>query len=154
MKGLNSRDFTFSLDNKWTAAQQLDHICRSVSPLAIAFSFPKFVIRILFGKANRPSRCYDELVEKYSSKLEKGGVASGKYIPKTIKSGQKEQLIHHLLEVLENLTKKIDKYNEQQLDDYVLPHPLLGKLTIREMLYFTVHHVEQHHKIILRNLGR
>ncbi len=128
IKGLNSRDFMFSLDNKWTAGQQLDHVFRSVSPLTMAFSLPKFVIRLLFGKANRTSMSYDELIKEYILKLESGGAATGRFIPKTVKLAQKEQLANHLLEVVAGLTKKIDKYTEQQLDDYILPHPLLGKI--------------------------
>jgi hypothetical protein len=35
----------------------------------------------------------------------------------------------------------------------VLPHPLLGKLTIREMLYFTVYHGEHHRLHTEQNLA-
>ncbi|MDP1746557.1 MAG: DinB family protein [Bacteroidota bacterium] len=154
IKGLSDQDFMFSFDNKWTAGQQLDHIVRSVSPLKMAFSLPKFVIRMLFGKANRPSKNYDDLVKKYMSKLETGGVATGRFVPQTISLDKKEQLTNSLLKVVKDLSQKIDKYSEAQLDEYLLPHPLLGKLTIREMLFFTIHHVEQHQKITLRNLGR
>jgi hypothetical protein len=34
----------------------------------------------------------------------------------------------------------------------ILPHPLLGKITIREMLYFTAYHVQHHENIIKRDL--
>ncbi len=67
---------------------------------------------------------------------------------------KKEQLTNSLLKIVKDLSKKIDKYSEVELDEYLLPHPLLGKLTVREMLFFTIHHVEQHQKITLRNLGR
>jgi hypothetical protein len=30
------------------------------------------------------------------------------------------------------------------LDEYLLPHPLIGKLTIREILYFTIYHNLRH----------
>ncbi|MES2394669.1 MAG: DinB family protein [Bacteroidota bacterium] len=154
IKGLSDKDFMFSFENKWTAGQQLDHIVRSVSPLKMAFSLPKFAIRMLFGKANRPSKNYDDLVKKYMLKLETGGVATGSFVPQTIGLDKKEQLTNSLLIVVKDLSKKIDKYSEAELDEYLLPHPLLGKLTIREMLFFTIHHVEQHQKITLRNLGR
>lgn len=154
IKGLNDQDFMFSFDNKWTAGQQLDHIVRSVSPLKIAFSLPKFVIRMLFGKANRPSKNYDDLVQNYMLKLETGGVATGRFVPQAMGLDKKELLTNSLLKVVKDLSKKIDKYSEAELDEYLLPHPLLGKLTVREMLFFTIHHVEQHQKITLRNLGR
>ncbi|MFN2437645.1 MAG: hypothetical protein ABR503_00495 [Chitinophagaceae bacterium] len=50
------------------------------------------------------------------------------------------------------LCKILNKYSEEEIDRFVLPHPLLGKLTLREMMYFTIYHVEHHHKITIRNL--
>ena len=50
----------------------------------------------------------------------------------------------------EKLIAKIEKQTESDLDKYILPHPLLGKVTLREMLYFTIHHNE-HHLELLRN---
>ena len=153
IKSLNDSDFMFSFDSKWTAGQQLDHIVCSVSTLKMAFLFPKFAMRLLFGKANRPSKNYEDLVKKYAFKLENGGVATGRYVPRSINLDKKKQSIHQLLKLVQELTEKVDKFTEEQLDLYVLPHPLLGKLTVREMLFFTIHHVEQHHKITLRNLS-
>jgi hypothetical protein len=150
--GLNDTDFLFSFNNKWTAGQQLDHIYRSVAPVKMAFTLPKFIPGLLFGKANRPSRDYTSLVEKYKSKLETGGVASGRFVPPSISVNQKEKLKKQVLKTVNTLTKKINRYTEQQLDEYILPHPLLGKLTMREMLFFTIHHVEQHQAITSRNL--
>ena len=43
------------------------------------------------------------------------------------------------------------KLDEEDLDNYILPHPLIGKTTIREMLYFTIYHVQHHHKAIVDN---
>ena len=44
----------------------------------------------------------------------------------------------------------IIKNEIKDLDVYILPHPLLGKVTLREMLYFTIHHNE-HHLELLQN---
>ena len=46
------------------------------------------------------------------------------------------------------LSEKIDRFSETELDQFILPHPLLGKLTLREMIYFTIYHVEHHHSQI------
>ena len=40
------------------------------------------------------------------------------------------------------------------LDKYVLPHPLLGKVTLREMLYFTIHHNEHHLELLKAGLRK
>jgi hypothetical protein len=151
---LTDHDFLFSAHGKWTAGQQLDHICRSVAPLAQVMLLPKFVIRMVIGKANRPSKDYEGLVTKYQSKLADGGRAGGRFVPKYVAPEQKDKLKNKLLQSIATLCRRIDRYNEEELDHYILPHPLLGKLTLREMLYFTIYHVGHHRQLTLKYLGR
>lgn len=153
IQSLNESDFTFSKDGKWSGGQQIDHIYRSVSPLVQAFMLPKFVPGLLFGKANRPSKSYDELVSKYKEKLVNGVVATGQFVPPAIAYDKKEKLCKQVNSKVEKLCKQVNSFSEQQLDEYILPHPLLGKLTVREMLYFTMHHVNQHLEITKGNLS-
>ena len=44
---------------------------------------------------------------------------------------------------------------KKQLDHYLLPHPLLGKITLREMLFFSAYHIQHHTKFwkIARDLN-
>jgi hypothetical protein len=128
---LSDADFEFSANEKWTAGQQLDHLCRSVNPLLQAFMMPKVVLGTMFGKADKQSMSYDVLVAKYQGLLANGGKASGKFIPETIGVNQKEMLRNNLLKAIESLTKKVAKFSENDLDKYLLPHPLIGKLTLR-----------------------
>jgi hypothetical protein len=144
MLALNDRDFMYLPEGKWNAGQQLDHIIRAVSPLATGLRLPKFIVRLVFGKANRPSKTYEELVQKYLAKLEDGGKARGRFIPKQIKFNEKEKYTKQLLALVAELKKNINNYSEDQLDNYILPHPLLGKVTMREMMYFTIYHAEHH----------
>jgi hypothetical protein len=58
-----------------------------------------------------------------------------------------------LSRLLRKLESKISRYPEKKLDSLILPHPLLGKLTLREMLYFTNYHVIHHHKLTNRDLN-
>jgi hypothetical protein len=102
----------------------------------------------MFGNANRPSKTYDELVEKYNSKLLIGGRASGPFVPKTISFEQKELLLEKYYKHKEKLISKITKISEEDLDKYILPHPLLGKITLREMLFFTIHHNVHHLELL------
>jgi DinB superfamily len=154
ISSLSDNDFLFSANGKWTAGQQLDHIYRSVSAVKLGLTLPKFLIRMIVGKANRPSKDYEALIAKYKLRLEAGGKASGRFIPKPVSADQKIKLKDKLLKVVNSLCNKIDNYSEKQLDHYILPHPLLGKLTIREMLYFTIYHAEHHRKLTLRNLEK
>ena len=144
ISSLNKEQFEVSPNGKWSAGQNLDHLIRAIKPLQLAYGLPKFALTILFGKANRPSRTYDELVIKYKTKLTAGGKASRPFIPPVVSFEKKDALIKKYVEQKQKLTLKIEKQSEADLDKYVLPHPLLGKVTLREMLYFTVHHNEHH----------
>lgn len=151
---LNEQDFMFTVENRWTAGQQFEHIIRGVSPVKMALSLPKFVPNLLFGKANRSSTDYESLVKKYQGKLATGSKAGGRFIPPEIEFNRRESLKNKLLKTVKDLTARVEKFSEAQLDEYILPHPILGKLTIREMLYFTIYHVQHHHKNALRNLEK
>ena len=134
-----------SYNEKWSPAQLIDHLVKSVSPVKSALSLPAFLLQFIFGKANRKSRTYDELVSRYHEKLKAGGKATGRFVP-TQKTVSVEKLSANLNNKVYLLVEKIDSFSESQIDQLVLPHPLLGKLTLREMLYFTIYHVQHHQK--------
>ncbi len=154
IRRLNNEEFMFAPQGKWNAGQQLDHLIKAVSPLAQGLRMPKFIIRFVFGKSNRPSKTYDELVKKYLLKLEAGGKASGRFIPSQILPAQKQKNIEKLLKRVKRLGLNIHSYSEQQLDTVILPHPLLGKITLREMMYFTIYHAKHHLRQAIKNAGK
>jgi len=152
IQALPQADFMNHYDSKWTAGQQLAHIIKSTSPVKTAFSLPPFLLKLVFGKANRPSRTYHELVEKYQSKLASGGKSTARFLPPDVSFNDREKLISKLQDVIDSLIYKVDKFSEPELDVLILPHPLLGKLTFREMLYFTIYHVGHHERHTRQNL--
>jgi len=148
ISSLNKEQFEATPEGKWSAGQNLDHLIRAMKPLQSAYGLPKFALRIMFGKTNRPSKTYNELVAKYKAKLAAGGRASGPFIPPFISFEKKDELIKKYAEQKQKLITKIEKQSEKDLDVYILPHPLLGKVTLREMLYFTIHHNEHHFELL------
>lgn len=148
LASLNEKEFLFHKENKWSAGQQLEHIYLAVQPVRLAFTIPHWLLRLVWGKANRKSRTYEELVAKYQLKLQNGGRASGRFVPKFVRLAQRDALLRKVKKEVAALLRKTDKKLEAELDAYVLPHPLLGKLTLREMLYFTDYHVQHHHKLV------
>lgn len=154
IQALTVDEFLFRKGEKWTAGQHADHIVKAISPVVMALGFPRFVPRLMFGKTNRRSKTYEGLVEKYQKKLAKGGKASGRFVPKEVDLQQKYFLPKQIMYYTDQLCKNIEKASEEELDGYILPHPLLGKLTFREMLYFTTYHVDHHSRIMKRDLGK
>jgi hypothetical protein len=152
MNSLSEKDFMYAPKEKWTAGQQLEHILLSVKPLVQVLMLPNFAIKMWFGKSNRQGKTYDELIAKYKSKLQLGGRASGRFVPKPVIFQQRTKLAEAIIQLINKLDKQFNKFSDKDLDEMILPHPLLGKLTLREMMYFTIYHVEHHLEIARRNL--
>ncbi len=144
IEGLDERAFLLAAEDKWSAGKQLDHMIKSVAPVNMAMALPNFIPALLFGKANRSSKTYEELVAKYKSRLADGGKAPAKFEPPFVPFEDKNKLINRLNQLVKALCKKINRSSEEDLDKNILPHPLLGKLTLREMLYFTAYHAAHH----------
>jgi hypothetical protein len=151
---LNKQEFNFAPIEKWNAGQQLDHLIRSIKPLNLAYGLPVAILRWRFGVANRPSKSYQGLVDKYESKLAGGGRASGRFIPTPVLYEEKEKLCRRYQQEKNKLIRKISNINEAVLDKYILPHPLLGMLTLREMLFFTIHHNHHHLNLMKKYLEK
>lgn len=152
--GMSEDEFLFSLNGeKWSAGQQIDHLCRSVAPLNKGLSAPEFALKAMFGKSDRPSQSYDDLVARYQAELASGGTASGQFLPETIPFDRKDELVSTLKDLVAKLCSRIEKWDESKFDILVLPHPLIGKLTFREMFYFTIYHAEHHHRHTMQNLA-
>jgi hypothetical protein len=152
---LSDEKFFYQPEGKWSPAQQVKHLIIAADNTRLAFALPKFIVRLYAGKPNRASRSYDELVAKYKLKLEQGGKASSRFIPKPILSGYgKQKMIDQFNNSMNKLVQAINsKWKENQLDQYIAPHPLLGKITLRELGYFTIHHTYHHMESIQKMSG-
>jgi len=142
-----------AIPGKWNAAEQMEHVYLCLRPIVLAFRLPKFMLPLLFGKANRESKSYEALVQAYQNKLQQGRKAPEVFIPKspaTFHATQKR--IEQVKGLVKTLIHQIDKHSESELDQMILPHPLLGKLTLREMASFAAYHVAHHHKQVEANL--
>ena len=154
IKALSDEDFLKVANGKWTAGQQLDHILKSVNVVRAAFEVPKYVLKEKFGLSVKSSRSYERIVRDYlitlkqnpNYKLEK------RFSPEKISLEIKIDKLEELENKVQNLFKGIENYSEVELDLYMLPHPVMGKFTLREILHFTAYHVQHHDQQILQNL--
>lgn len=153
LSGLPEEIFIKQYSGKWSAGQQLEHIFLSVKPVRQALSLPAFILRMIWGKSNRPGRNYDTLVIKYQQKLAEGGKAPNRFVPEPVSLERRKGLIQLLSAEIETLNKNTGRFSESELDRYVLPHPLLGKLTLREMLLFTIYHVQHHQSALEKSIA-
>lgn len=158
-----SRDFwsSFStpelfhpLGDAWSPADNIRHLLKSNRPVLRALSTPKILLLARFGAGLRPSRTYTEVRERYLARLAEG-VTAGRFTPKPLAGSeqteeQRRSLMADLDQVSASLTGAVSGWREWQLDRLCLPHPALGRMTVREMLFFTLYH-NLHH---VRNVER
>ena len=147
-RSVTDEKFFFQPADKWSIAQNVDHLTISMRQTRLAYALPKFIVRLYTGKPNRAGRSYDELVTKYKNKLAAGGRASGVFVPKQITGISKEALINKWEKSVDAYFSSLKKQDDEKLDKYLAPHPLLGKITLRELCYFTIYHTEHHLNII------
>ncbi|HKY54720.1 MAG TPA: DinB family protein, partial [Anaerolineales bacterium] len=123
-------------------------LIKSHKPISKALKLPKFTLQAVFGKPEKPSMTYEELCQIYRDAIAKGGQAFGRYLPDQQTPADTEKaksdLLNQFSKASAELVSVAEKWNESELDEYLLPHPLIGKLTIREMLFFTIYHNLRH----------
>lgn len=140
----------------WSPAQAVRHLSKSTRPLVKALAFPRLLLRLMFGWPRRPSMSYDGLVERYQKALAEGGKA-GRFAPSERSeenaNAWRAAIMRDYTQVQIALRKAIARWPEDKLDRLLLPHPLLGKLTVREMLFFTLYHQRHHIEAVERRLN-
>ncbi len=137
-------------EGKWTAGQHIEHLVDSIKQVNLALSLPFFVLKYKFEESNREVRTYNEVVKRYLEKL----VTNQEKVEKfniNIKTPS-EKRMKQLFSTLEIQNKKLQyktkKWKDEKLDNLIFPHPLMGKMPIREIIMWTAYHTEHHTKIL------
>ena len=137
-------------EGKWTTGQQVLHLVQSMKPLNKALRIPKFILGYKFGKSNRALRDYNTVVKRYHDRLaeSKDVVISFNKDLKKPSLKERKQLIAALKDQNKKLQSIIKKWSDKNLDNYILPHPLMGKMPVREIIMWSAYHIEHHTNIL------
>lgn len=142
---------------QWSPAENVRHLTKTTLPVIWSLRTPRAVLRGLFGRATRPSRSYRQIVDRYREVLNSGGQA-GWFTPRRQAvagdlSGRRKTTMKSWNGACEKLVAAATAWDDAALDRYRIPHPLLGKLTVHEMLLFTLYHQRHHTQIVMRRLA-
>ncbi|MEL6251212.1 MAG: DinB family protein [Bacteroidota bacterium] len=144
--------FNMGPKGKWTTAQHLDHLIIVNKQLKRGLGIPKIFLRYKFGTPNRPARTYDTIVGKYKEKL--AALPPDFTNPSselTNLVASKGDLMQSYKKSSDAFLKKLSKWNDKDLDRYLLPHPLLGRMLVRELMLWSVYHTQHHLKNLKKN---
>lgn len=141
----------------WSPAEHVRHLRKSAAPLVMALGLPRLLLRLRFGTATRPSRDFAAMREAYRAQLA-GGATAGRFAPSAEAApGDPEDRRAAILEAWASTTTGLQaalrRWDEPALDRFQLPHPVLGTLTVREMLHFTVYHTAHHLRRVAERSG-
>jgi hypothetical protein len=128
---------------KWNPAQHLIHLTKSGSRIAQGLQ-----ARDQLPNFDQPSsRGYETIRDTYLATLKQAPAELlakvGASIQVEIGSSQ-AQIIEAYLLAGKQLRKAAQIWSETELDAKAMPHPVLGSISIREMLEFVVYH-DLHH---------
>ena len=140
-------------ENKWSGLQHIKHIDMTLSPVVKFFGDREKYFSRNFGEADRAPRSYESIQDEYVKLLTPGIVAPDRYTPTAIPYSDKESVNQDLLIKVSSLLTHMDQWTEVELDRYLIPHPLLGDITLREILFFSIYHSEHHRKNVEKTLG-
>ncbi|TAE33474.1 MAG: DinB family protein [Cytophagales bacterium] len=130
--------------DKWSVAENLQHLYLSARPVARVLAGPREFLA-QFGTPAQPSRSYEDVVAVYRQTITANGIKA----PATMSARPEDltdraALESRFLQAHTGVADALANWTEAELDGYVIPHPALGPLTVREMIYFTAYHVEHH----------
>ncbi len=153
-KALPVANFYSTVAPHWSAADNLRHLVKSHAPVATALRLPRWVLRLVAGRAPHAPEGYTAIRDRYRQVLTDGGGA-GNYAPSARAlpgdmAADRARLLGQWQALGQRLVAGARRWDDEALDRCRLPHPLLGKLCVRDMLQFVLYH-QYHH---LGNVAR
>jgi hypothetical protein len=134
-------------NGKWSALQHLQHVHKGIAAICDYLKLDKKTIQTTFGVASHESRTYDGVLNFYTSRLREGAVSTPRFNPAASDISFHDELEAGKRAVTETIDA-IKHWTDAELDHYACPHPNLGMLTAREMLFFAVIHAVHHTRAI------
>ncbi|GAB4034913.1 DinB family protein [Spirosoma gilvum] len=145
---LSEDEFRSHIGEKWSVADVMQHLYLSARPVVKVMMGPREVLT-QWGMAETPTRTYEQLVIDYDTVLSKGVKAPTPFVPRPEDvDAEKQVMIDRFIAVYRAVNDELVNWSEQELDEYCMLHPALGKLTVREMLYFISIHTQHHLRLL------
>lgn len=141
----------------WSPADYLKHLIIANKPFAKGLLMPRDQMEGMFGKGEGASMTYEALVAIYQGMIDEGlraeiapSITPVSYrMPEGV-TDVKTYLIETWDDANGRIETALEGWSEADLDVYKIPHPAIGVITVREMLYFTIHHNGLHGNDIAR----
>jgi hypothetical protein len=150
---LATPDFFAPIGSAWSPADNVRHLTKAMRAVTAGLKIPRWLLWLRFGRGET-SRGYDQMKEVYLARLARGASA-GRFAPSAAGAHddpERRRIMEFHAAAVDDLRAALARWPERALDTRRLPHPLLGSITVREMLFFTLYHNRHHLDGVRRRL--
>jgi len=141
---------TISINGKWSVTENVEHINIALARVTNFLALPKSSIQSTYGLTERTSTSYETIIKVFKNALENGVKATAEFIPQLKPVTNIGELVSNGEERVNALISTLKNWSEEELDMFNCPHPFLGKVTVREILYFSIYHVQHHTETLIK----
>ncbi len=134
----------------WSPAENVKHLVKANAAIHLGIAVPRAAL-LVFGRGTGVSRRLGDVRDAYFAQLQAGATA-GIYTP--LREGadagdakaraRQNQLVGRWENTNARLARALTAWSEEDLDRYRMPHPIMGRVTVREMCLFALLHAVHH----------
>ena len=143
-------------ESGWSPLENIKHLNSAITVVAIFTRKELSFLLLLFGKGNSQNTI-PEVVKNYNDKLNSGsgaGVFTPLFSSNHIEPGRKEVELKTLQSSINTLIDVIRQWTDEEMDKTNILHPIMGIITVREMLYFNYYHLYHHSAKVQARLNK
>lgn len=149
--------FLEPIGDAWSPAENVRHLSKSMRAVSQGLRLPRWLLWLAFRGGRGVSRGYEEMRQVYLDRLARGASA-GRFAPSRAPvpadpEAERARIMGAHAAAVHDLAALVRRWPDAALDRRRLPHPLLGPLTVREMLAFTLYHNRHHMEVVRRRLA-
>lgn len=144
VNALSDNQYRQRVDGKWSVADVLQHLYRSARPVLGLMTGSRDAL-LPFGPPANPGQTYELIQHNYYTALAGGLRAPDAFAPRNDDALEsRQERVSRLLATYQALANAVANWTDTDLDTLAIPHPALGLLSMRQMLYFTQLHTRHH----------
>ena len=158
-RGIEPQVFFAQPGAGWSVAENLKHLIKVGVAVNLGLATPPVLLAVL-GASREAARRLSEVRNDYLARLSAGATAGIIYRPgretlagRTSGQGERQEaLVAKWVRTGQRFAKILSAWSEEDLDRCRMPHPIMGRVPVREMCMFTLLHALHHAGNVERRL--
>jgi nitrate/nitrite-specific signal transduction histidine kinase len=155
LSSIPNKQFFDGSSEQWSVAHHVKHITSVINRIATGLANPGALPK---REPATPSRDFATMHQSYLNTLQNTPSETLRQFGSRVTLEERQdfqayqtQMISNFVDAITNFNTALEGFDEEHLETLGMPHPLLGLISSREMVFFTVFH-NAHHQNGIQNL--